>query len=709
MSRYTDRSSARGALLFLSLLAALFSTGGQNGRADSIQAQPLLSAEPVAGEKERKPLLNSFFGEKRGAKKSESPEMAVEPISAKPVEVSAATESADLPAVKVTKKGEPVEDSIKVGYETSSPAEKKSVLGWWFKKGEAEADKIEEKEIFEPAPDVDNSEIFEAQTIALTKSESELAVDARIEKLYNEIEGRICQFTDPELNINQFAGDGVPIDFNETWGQDILRSYWGGQPRISRSLDSVYSAAMSHSYRVKDLTYIPQITETNIGAAEGEFDPEIFSELRREHIDEPTGSTLTTGTTGRLIEDNWTGEVGARKKFINGGEAELSHDFLSRKNNSTFLDPNPQTQTDVRLRVVQPLLRGNGIEYNTISIKVANLDTRIATEQMVNALEDYLLEVNRSYWGVYLARAAYAQRLELVGVTGDVVNLLKEREEIDAEATASEIVRAKASLLERKADLIRSKTAIRTAEERLRSLLNDPSMPMGMAAEFIPSSKPILSPPCDDVQTVAHLAIKNRAEIVGSENAIRVAGLRRDAARHDLLPRLNVTGEIGYAGLDRGRDFRGAYDDTNEYGAGWAFGFTFSQPWERRFAKSFEVRRDLEYDQAVNQLRLAGNEIILDVLVSYREVVTAYQDMQAKYQAVRASREEVRKLEELVKTDAGEDSGRTIGSRLQILLDAIERNQTAEESYLVSVVAYNYSLAALERAKGTFIRLDNYK
>lgn len=549
-------------------------------------------------------------------------------------------------------------------------------------------------------------ETFQARAITLTKSPSEIAVDEKIAGVHEELQERIHRFTDPDLALRSYPGDGVPGDFNESWGRDVQRSYWEGQTRMSRTLESVFSAAMRHSHRVKDLQFVPRITETSISAAEGEFDPEIYGEVKREHIDEPTGSTLSTGTTGRLVEENWTGEGGIRKKIRSGAELSLSNDLLGKRNNSTFLDPNPQSQSEVRLRVAQPLLRGSGVDYNTISIKVANLDTRIASERMVNALEDFLLGVNRSYWSVYLARAAYALRLDLVDTTADVASLLEEREEIDAEATASEIVRAKAALLERKADLVRSKTAIRTAEERLRSLLNDPDMPMGAAAEMIPSSRPVLSPPTDDVETVARLALDNRAELAGSEQAIRIAGLRRDAARHELQPQLNLVGEVGYAGLDRGRRLSGAYHDMDEHGTGWALGLTFSQPWERRFAKSFEVRRNLEYDQAVNQFRVVGDEVMLDVLVSYREVVTAYQDMQAKYQAVRASREEVRKLDELVGSDAGEDSGRTIGSRLQLLLDAIERNQVTEESYLVSVIAYNYALAALERAKGTFVRVE---
>jgi hypothetical protein len=146
-----------------------------------------------------------------------------------------------------------------------------------------------------------------------------------------------------------------------------------------------------------------------------------------------------------------------------------------------------------------------------------------------------------------------------------------------------------------------------------------------------------------------------------------------------------------------------------QHGTNWRFGLNYSQTLERRFAKSFNQRRSLEYLEAITQAKLAGDSVILTVLVSYRELATAYRDMQAKYQAVKASREEVRKLEELVELDAGEDIGRTVGYRLQLLLDAIERNQNAEEAFLVSLVAYNFSLTAIERAKGTFLQINDVR
>ena len=97
--------------------------------------------------------------------------------------------------------------------------------------------------------------------------------------------------------------------------------------------------------------------------------------------------------------------------------------------------------------------------------------------------------------------------------------------------------------------------------------------------------------------------------------------------------------------------------------------------------------------------------VLLEAIVSYRELLTAYRDMQGRHLTLKATREEVRSLKERIEIDANNDQ--TISFRLQILLDALQRNQQAEESFLVSMVAYNISFAELEKAKGNFLTYQN--
>lgn len=98
--------------------------------------------------------------------------------------------------------------------------------------------------------------------------------------------------------------------------------------------------------------------------------------------------------------------------------------------------------------------------------------------------------------------------------------------------------------------------------------------------------------------------------------------------------------------------------------------------------------------------------MLLQTVVAYQDLLTAYQDMAGKYQSALASRREIQQLQDRMKL-ADQDPGKTVAYQIQLLLDAIDRNQVAEEEFLVAVVAYNTSIAQLQRAQGVLMKVKD--
>lgn len=152
------------------------------------------------------------------------------------------------------------------------------------------------------------------------------------------------------------------------------------------------------------------------------------------------------------------------------------------------------------------------------------------------------------------------------------IGQLQAREGVGKSANLSELLRARSSLAQRRASLIRSAMAIRTAEARLRALVNDPEYSLGSSSEFIPSTSPILGSPKENIREVAVDAITNRAEVLQGVYQVKAAGLLRDQQKRDLLPTLNLILEATSAGLDANRDLGGAYEDNADNDLGWLAG-----------------------------------------------------------------------------------------------------------------------------------------
>ncbi len=532
-----------------------------------------------------------------------------------------------------------------------------------------------------------------------TRSEEEL--NEHIDEIYSEYEKYVSNLTAADLQLDSIRSlPPVPSDFNAPWSSNIRRPIYDDR-QLRQDLIQVYGTALQHSNAVKVFSELPLIRETAIQEAMGDYDWRAFGELQISHTDEPTSSELTTGFTGRFLEDLGQLNYGVRKRVASGAEVTLSNRLNTLDSNSTFLDPNPQTASEMVLSIVQPLGRGSGIAYNRARIKVAKLDAELASAEYIRSLESHLLEVNRAYWQVYLARAAFLQKKSLVSETSGIVGDLSERGDVDTGATKSALLRAQSSLAQRQASLIRGEMAVRNAEERLRALVNDPDFQMGSGGEFIPLTRPVVNRPISDVQSTARAALYHRPEIVQGFNQLRAAGIRRDIQKNEMKPQLNVVAEVRKSGNDANRDLGGAYSDSFRHGTGWLAGMTFESSLERNLELARYKRREYELRQQTHQLRSTIDQVLLESVVTYRELMTAYRDMQGRWQAVRASREEVRELKERLDVDT--DDQNTVGNQLQLILDAIERNQVAEESFLVSIVSYNTAFAAVERAKGTLL------
>jgi len=533
------------------------------------------------------------------------------------------------------------------------------------------------------------------------KSIAEQNVEWMVSELAKEYSKNLAEVND---DATTRALPDVPGNMSANWSSRMYQRVWREHSAIRRTLTDTYGEALQYSHQIKSFSEIPAIRETSIQEAYGQFDMTAFIDGRYGRTDEPTSSTLTTGSANpkaRFQQDLRESEVGLRKKLMNGSEVSISNRLSTLNNNSQFLNPNPQSGSEVVLSLSHPLLKGGGYHYNTAGIKIALLDSKMGVTEYVRQLEQYLMEISRTYWGVYLARANFVQKNLAVDQTSRIVKQLEERAAVDPEANASELLRARSSIAQRNAALIRAEMSIRLAEDRLRSLVSGPDFALGKSTEIIPCSRPILAAPQEDVREVARAAIANRPELLETFYQAQAAGIRRDLSKNELLPTLNLITEVSMSGLGLGRRLGEAWSDQFVNQAGGLIGFSFEVPLENNFAKARKTRRDHELRQQLHNIKTTVDNLALEAIVAYRELQTSYRDMQGKYQTALATREEIKQLESRLNIDA---AGNSVGYQLQLILDALDRNQAAEEAFLVAVVTYNVTFTSLDKARGSLLK-----
>lgn len=536
------------------------------------------------------------------------------------------------------------------------------------------------------------------------KSDAEEARDAQI------ADGAGAFLNDAVSNKDQEKVSPVAKSFASSGGIS-RQSWWSGDVErpvlattgkvVHMGLDEIYQRALTHSSQIKVFATLPLIRETAIDEAEGEFDPEFFAQSRYDRTHEPTGSELETGNSDDFFKERgWTFEGGVRKRFMPGTQVTLGQELSAVTNNSEFFTPNDQGRSKLRLSVMQPLLRGAGPKYNRTLIQIAKLDAETGYDEFIRQLETHLMEVNRTYWSLYLARAAYQEKKRLVSETEGVVKELESRGNLDS--IASQRSRARSALATRKADLVRSELAIKNAESRLRTLVNDPMFVDQQVGEVIPADPPLAAPIAPQFDRSVAEALAFRPEVKQAENHLRAADLREYMAENEKLPTLNAIAEVGVSSLKGDGDFGGAYGDQwDDSEPTWGAGLMASVPWGRKSAKARHLRTQLEVRQKTDQLRSTMETVLLEVQIAHREVMTAWPDTKAKWEAAVASAEELQVLNDRREVETSE-GGTSL--YLEKLLDAQERRAIAREEFLRALVVYNSALTNLDRAKGTLLQ-----
>jgi len=540
----------------------------------------------------------------------------------------------------------------------------------------------------------------------LTGSKHEVATDAGIAAEKAQFLDEVVTGTNERASalVQSFGKDSL-IAREAWWNAEIQGSILSTSGKtIAMGLDDIYRRTLVHSNQVKVFATIPLIRETAITEAEAEFDPEVFAQSRYDRTNEPSGSLVERERSGDFFrERGWTFESGIRKRFTRGTEIDLKQQLSEVSNNSEFFSPDEQGRARVTLSVMQPLLRGSGTRYNKSLIQIAKLETEDGYSEFIGELENHLMDVNRYYWALYLARGTHLEKKRLVAETEAVVAEIESRSDLDS--ISSQRSRARSALASRKADLIRSELEIKNAESRLRTLINDPAFIEQGVGEVIPADLPIASMAVTGFDTSVREALEFRPEVHLAANKLRAADIREGVAKNEKLPELNLIGEFGTSTLRGEGDWTGAFAD--QYNGGeptWGVGLVASIPLERRAAKARHLRSQLEARQAKDEIRAVMDEVLLEVQIAHREVVTAWPDAMAKWEAAKAADQELSVLRDRRDVETAE-SGTSL--YLEKVLDAQQRRAFAREDFLMALATYNAALTNLERAKGTLLQQED--
>ncbi|WP_442506693.1 TolC family protein [Novipirellula sp. SH528] len=561
--------------------------------------------------------------------------------------------------------------------------------------------------------------IFACASVVCAVANAQYPIDYRVDTLQNGTENHAVSSLDPYRARATLLPDSVPNRFAvENSGdpaEQVVPMWWEtpisnsiGLAEDSHPVDihTLIEMALASSPYVQAILTEPQIQRTEITIADAEFDPLSFVESKFSDINEPVGSTLTTGdNSDRFRDETLSGSAGVRRKTRAGGEFEMSQRAGYQANNSTFLTPNPQGTTRLEFSFTQPLMKDRGTTFNQTRILLARLEVGEVNAEVRANLENHLVDVARAYWDLFQARAEWLQRSRLLESAIHLHEILLSRQGVDSHQR--QILRASVAVASRRSDLIRAEARIRNAQSRLRMLTGSEQLRFAHQQELTPQDQPFTMPVELSLRESVFTALEHRADINQSIRKIQSTTARVGAARNQVLPRLDLILSSYIAGLDGNRSSLRAFE--NQFSDGrpsYAAGFLFELPAGNRASRARLNRNRLEMTRAMYEFQQTTEVAFAEVEIAARETQTSFAEMKVKQQSINAQNREVNYLQQ--RWELLPDPNESAVLLIDDLLDAQERLADEERAYVTSQVAYVMSWVNLRKAMGMLLRFDHF-
>ena len=522
--------------------------------------------------------------------------------------------------------------------------------------------------------------------------------DERQTGMVDEYLGRVTQMLDDEQELHSLTE--LPAGYSPWWGRDQFKPLRRGYTPMEVTLESIIVSALSHSPRVQAFRMEPTISQKSVAIESAQFDWLAFAETNWDDLSDPVGNELTTGGSPQFRDNKFSFQSGLRRRTRQGGEWELSETIGWQDNNSRFFVPTPQGTSRFEISFTQPLLRQQGRFYNTSRVVQAKLDTKIADSEALTTIQDHLVEVVSAYWELFRARATYLQKKRLLALATEILARLEGRRGVDV--LKRQILRARAAVATRRAEIARAAASVKNAEARLRLLVNDPVLTSGSPIELVPSDVPVsknLVYPTADTVTVG---LMTRPDIATAIRKIRLQSVRLGVTRNEILPQLDLVLNSYVAGLKGDGDILGSARRRLQEGEpGYSIGLNFEIPLGNRAAKANMEQQQFRLKKAMFDFKDTVETSITEIELAVREARTSHTEMLSRYQSMQAAESETKYLGERWKRLPGDD--RSTSELLEDLLDAQERLATQESEFEIARRNYMLALTEIKRSTGTLL------
>jgi outer membrane protein TolC len=413
--------------------------------------------------------------------------------------------------------------------------------------------------------------------------------------------------------------------------------------KIELSLKQTIELTLQNVLDLDVAAYTLEESRFGILSARGAFDPVFEADLGISDTQAATASTIQASETKIAY-----GNLALTGLLPYGTTYDIGWTNTRRDSpiaNITTI--NPTYASNASLGITQPLLRNFGRKVNERFVIQAKLGQDQSSYGFVIAVQTAIQTAENAYWDLVYAVENLKAKQEALDRAKDLNRITRIKIDVGALAPI-DIVQTEVTIAQREQDIIIAEGLIGDAQDRLRRLLNVQSVP-DWNRPIVATDRPTrdqLRGFDADVNQGYEAALKARPEIRQSLLNIESKKVTYAYSRNQLLPRLDVAGGYGYAGLGASADLvnpngtidRLSYSDAlSQIGQGkypsWNLGVVFAVPIGNRTAKGNAAIANADLELARTNFAIAKANLQVEVRSAARNIDTAYRSVLAAQKA----------------------------------------------------------------------------
>lgn len=462
-------------------------------------------------------------------------------------------------------------------------------------------------------------------------------------------------------------------------------------PRAMRlSLDDAIHTSIRQNLGIDIQRYDYLMAGQNLIGSWGIFDPTANATLTHSSSKSNPGNSTSAGSSGST-----TADFGISGFVPTGGSYNIGSNNSRNTQSGGNTTVSPYWTSGLGASVTQPLARNFGIDINRRNIYIARNTLGINQEAFRATLLDTTNAVEQAYDDLIYARQYVDVLKEALFLARDQSRITQIRIDVGASAPL-DILQPRVQIATAEQQLIAAVANVRSAEDRLRQLMNLP--PADWDRPILPTDTVSYAPMNIDLNASVAEAYRLRPEV--KENQLNTATRRitYQYARNQVLPRVDASAGYNVGGLS-GDNFREAAKQVikNDF-PGWNVGLTIGVPIFNTTARAESKRAELDLQQSQVIEAQTRQNIEVDVRSTARAIDTAAKEIVASKTARDAAEKNLDA--ERKRYENGMATNFEVLQIQQQLSDARASELQALVGYAKAVAAFHHSVGDLLDLRG---------